>query len=159
MILNFVGEGDFFIGGTVVYALSAFRWRIHRRVCDRNVGGSRSGWQQKPPEGQRIQVFIFGSEHHFAAFFAHAACFYTGIFFQIVIPNRMVEDCTQLILNGLEINRRVGSSVLIAIVDQFILLADHLLNNSLFYGRLGVLGGIPLTSRFWVPKTLCLREL
>ena len=73
-------------------------------------------------------------------FFAHAACFYTGIFFQIVIPNRMVEDCTQLILNGLEINRRVGSSVLIAIVDQFILLADHLLNNSLFYGRLGVLG-------------------
>ena len=143
MILNFVGEGDFFIGGTVVYALSAFRWRIHRRVCDRNVGGSRSGWQQKPPEGQRIQVFIFGSEHHFAAFFCPCS----------------LEDCTQLILNGLEINRRVGSSVLIAIVDQFILLADHLLNNSLFYGRLGVLGGIPLTSRFWVPKTLCLREL
>ena len=62
-------------------------------------------------------------------FFAHAACFYTGIFFQIVIPNRMVEDCTQLILNGLEINRRVGSSVLIAIVDQFILPADHLLRS------------------------------
>ena len=41
----------------------------------------------------------------------------------------MVEDCTELIVQGLEINRRVGSSVLIAIVDQFILPADHLLRS------------------------------
>ena len=36
----------------------------------------------------------------------------------------MVEDCTQLILNGLEINRRVGLSIFVAIVDQLILPAD-----------------------------------
>lgn len=41
----------------------------------------------------------------------------------------MVEDCTQLILNGLEINRRVGLSILVAIVDQFILPADNLLRS------------------------------
>lgn len=29
---------------------------LHRRVCDRQAGGSRSRRQQKPPEGQRIMV-------------------------------------------------------------------------------------------------------
>ena len=29
---------------------------LHRRVCDRQAGGSRSRRHQKPPEGQRIVV-------------------------------------------------------------------------------------------------------
>ena len=41
----------------------------------------------------------------------------------------MVEDCSQLILDGLEVNRRVGLSIFVARVDQLILPADNLLRS------------------------------
>lgn len=103
----------------------------------------------KSIKGQRLvhhsinefQVFIFGPEQHFTAFLlAHAACFYAGVFFQVVIPNRMVEDCTQLILDGLEVNRRVGLSIFVAIVDQFILPADNLLRRDAAHFQLAEVG-------------------
>ena len=52
----------------------------------------------------------------------------------------MVEDCTQLILDGLEVNRRVGISVFVAIVDQLILLADNLLRSDAAHFQLAEVG-------------------
>ena len=52
----------------------------------------------------------------------------------------MVEDCTQLVLDGLEVNRRVGLSIFVAIVDQFILPADNLLRRDAAHFQLAEVG-------------------
>ena len=68
----------------------------------------------KGVEGQRLvhhhlgkfQVLLLGPEHHLSVFlFPHAACLFTRVITEIVIPYCMVKDCTELIVNRLKIHR------------------------------------------------------
>ena len=48
----------------------------------------------------KFQVLLLGPEHHLPVFLlAHAACLLAGIFPKVVVPNRVVEDGTELIVD------------------------------------------------------------
>lgn len=64
----------------------------------------------------KLLKFLFRPEIHFFGFaLSHASSFCTGITFQIVISDRIIKYCTQLIINCFQISR------LIPLFNQLIL--------------------------------------
>ena len=87
-------------------------------------------------EGQRLvhhhlgkfQVLLLGPEHHLPVFLlAHAACLLAGVLPEVVVPNRVVEDGTELIVDRFQVHRRVGLAVLVLMVQHLVLPGNDLL--------------------------------
>ena len=53
---------------------------------------------------------------------------FTGILSQIVIAHRVIEDGAELVVDGLEIDRRIGLALLVLVVHHLVLPSDDLLS-------------------------------
>ena len=79
----------------------------------------------------KFQVLLLGPEHHFPIFlFAHAACLLAGILPEVVVPNRVLEDGAELVMDRLEVHRRVGFTVLVLVIQHLVLPGDDLLGSN-----------------------------
>ena len=78
---------------------------------------------------RKFQILLLGPEQHLPVFlFAHAPGLFTGILSQIVIAHRVIEDGAELVVDGLEIDRRIGLALLVLVVHHLILPGDDLLS-------------------------------
>ena len=70
----------------------------------------------------KFQILRFRPEQHFPALgLAHIAYLGGGVGFQLVVPDCMVENGAQLIVERFQVDRRVGLAVLVPVVEHFAL--------------------------------------
>ena len=79
----------------------------------------------------KFEKLLFSPEHHLPIFlFSHAACLLAGILPEVVVPNRVVEDGAELVMDRLEVHRRVGFTVLVLVIQHLVLPGDDLLGSN-----------------------------
>ena len=112
-------------GGNQVLAVQTLIGLVDRHGALLKVKVRRGQGQQLPlsdtapikhlkgVEGQRLvhhrlgkfEILLFSPEHHLPVFlFAHAACLFAGILPEVVVPNRVVEDGTELRIDLSRVN-------------------------------------------------------
>ena len=77
---------------------------------------------------RKFQVLLLGPEHHLPVFLiSHAVRLLARIFSEVVVPNRVVEDGAELVMDRFQVHRRVGLAVLSLVVQHLVLPGDNLL--------------------------------